>query len=237
MGKKQMKLGIMQPYFLPYLGYFQLISLVDEFCLLENVNYIKKGWINRNKVLVQQREFWITIPLKDASQNKKINELEINNITNWQNKMVKTVSENYSRYQSKKEGVEIVNFLLEGAEGNLSAFLGQTLKKIGSVLGTKTILSSSSSLRPEVTAQDGQGKIINICKEKNAKTYVNAPGGKNLYNYEEFENENLDLCFLKPFYFKEFEHTEMNLSILHFFCKYGLKKVKEAVSAGKIEAK
>ncbi len=232
-----MKLGIMQPYFLPYLGYFQLISLVDEFCLLENVNYIKKGWINRNKVLVQQNEFWITIPLKDASQNKKINELEINDITNWQKKMIKTVSENYSRYQSKKEGLEIVNFLLEGAEGNLSAFLGQTLKKIGSVLGTKTILSSSSNLRSEVTAQEGQKKIINICKEKNAKSYVNAPGGKNLYNYEEFKKENLDLCFLKPFQFEEFEHTEMNLSILHFFCKYGLKKVKEAVSVGKIEAR
>jgi hypothetical protein len=73
-----MKIGIMQPYIFPYIGYFQLIKAVDKFVLYDDVNFINKGWINRNRILSNGKDLLFTIPLKDASQNKLINEIDVN---------------------------------------------------------------------------------------------------------------------------------------------------------------
>ena len=82
-----MKVAIMQPYFFPYIGYFQLINAVDKFIIYDDVNYINRGWINRNQVLINGKESYITVPLKDASQNKLIKDITISIETNWQEKM------------------------------------------------------------------------------------------------------------------------------------------------------
>ena len=83
-----MKVAIMQPYFAPYIGYFQLIAAVDVFVVLDDVNYIKGGWINRNKVLCHGKPTWLTVPLQGASPNKKIFELEIAPDNGWKKKML-----------------------------------------------------------------------------------------------------------------------------------------------------
>ena len=62
-----MKLAIMQPYFFPYIGYFQLIKSVDEFVIYDNIQYTKKGWINRNRILVNGTDYLISLPLKKDS--------------------------------------------------------------------------------------------------------------------------------------------------------------------------
>ena len=67
----------MQPYFFPYIGYFQLINAVDKFIILDDVNYIKKGWINRNRILLNGKDYLFTIPCEKISQNKLINEVEV----------------------------------------------------------------------------------------------------------------------------------------------------------------
>ena len=77
-----MKAAIMQPYFLPYIGYFQLINAVDVFVVYDDVNYIKKGWINRNNILVNGEGFLFNIPLQEVSQNKSINQINIEENTN-----------------------------------------------------------------------------------------------------------------------------------------------------------
>ncbi len=84
-----MKIAIMQPYFLPYIGYFQLINAVDKFVFLDNVNFIKKGWINRNRLRIQEKEWLFSVPCKDLSQNKKICEIEVNWNTNFTEKFLK----------------------------------------------------------------------------------------------------------------------------------------------------
>ena len=78
-----MKIAIMQPYFFPYLGYWQLISAVDRFIVFDDVNYIKKGWINRNRILLNGKDHLFTLPLKGASQNKLINEIEVDGLNKW----------------------------------------------------------------------------------------------------------------------------------------------------------
>ena len=90
-----MKVAIMQPYFMPYIGYFQLIKAVDTFVVYDDVNYIKKGWINRNNILVNDESFLFTIPLKEASQNKNINQIYIEELPNWKVNFLKTIKLSY----------------------------------------------------------------------------------------------------------------------------------------------
>ena len=86
-----MKLGIMQPYFLPYIGYFQLIKAVDKFIIYDDVNFIKKGWINRNNLLVDGQPFLFSAPLIKVSQNRKINEIKMVESHEWHRKLLKTI--------------------------------------------------------------------------------------------------------------------------------------------------
>ena len=73
-----MKIAVMQPYFIPYIGYWQLINAVNTFVIYDDVNYIKRGWINRNRILVDGESHYFNIPVTGASQNKKINEIKVN---------------------------------------------------------------------------------------------------------------------------------------------------------------
>ncbi len=91
------KIAVMQPYFFPYIGYFQLINSVDKFVILDDVNYIKKGWINRNYILVNSKPCLFTIPLVKPSQNKLINETEIAFESNWKKKFLKTIETGYAK--------------------------------------------------------------------------------------------------------------------------------------------
>src|SRR5664280_1221353 len=92
-----MKLGIMQPYLFPFIGYFQLINAVDKFIIFDDVNYINKGWINRNRILLNGKEFLFSIPLENASQNKLINEINLFDNFRWKGKLLKTINAAYKK--------------------------------------------------------------------------------------------------------------------------------------------
>ena len=95
-----MRIAIMQPYTFPYLGYFQLINAVDTFVFYDDVNFIKRGWINRNNILVNGQGSLFTIPLLKASQNKQINEVEVVFDEKWKNQFFKSIEYNYKKYRS-----------------------------------------------------------------------------------------------------------------------------------------
>src|ERR1035437_356071 len=92
-----MKLAIMQPYIFPYLGYYQLVNTVDTFVFFDDVNYIKKGWINENNILVNDAAYKFTLPVKDSSQNKRINQIELSDYKTWCDKFLKTLSSTYKK--------------------------------------------------------------------------------------------------------------------------------------------
>ena len=92
-----MKIGIMQPYFLPYIGYWQLLNAVDKYVIYDDVNYIKGGWINRNRILINKEPKYFNVKLNGASPNKLINEVEVSNDNIWQKKLLKTIEENYKK--------------------------------------------------------------------------------------------------------------------------------------------
>lgn len=198
----------MQPYFLPYIGYFKLISQVDTFVIYEDVNFIKKGWINRNNILVNGKQFLFTIPLKLASQNKLINEIEIDENSAWKNNLLKTIYLAYSKAPFFDEVYPVIQEIIEFQETNISKFIIYSLKRICNFLDIKTNIIISSELEKNNHLK-GQEKIIEICQKLDATQYINAPGGKDLYEEKEFLNKNIILKFIdaSPIIYPQFKNT------------------------------
>ena len=191
-----MKVACMQPYFLPYIGYWQLIHAVDKFVILDDVQYITKGWVNRNKIIVNGKEKWITIPLKNANRNRMINEIEICDKSLWLPKFERSIKYNFKNSIFFKEIYELIDCILNNEENNLSKFLLNSISSICNYLGIKTDILVSSSCSPKRELK-GESRIIEICKNIGASSYINLPGGKNLYNNSSFSEEGIDLHFLE----------------------------------------
>lgn len=189
-----MKVGIMQPYFLPYIGYFQLINAVDKYIIYDDVNYIKRGWINRNNILCNGQPHLFTISLKASSQNKLINQIEIADDFN---KFIKTVEMSYSKASHFEETYKILNNIIKYPNKNLAIFISNSIIEICRYLGIKTEIILSSDIKKD-NGLRGQEKIIEICKNVGADTYINAIGGIELYDKMKFSEENINLYFIKP---------------------------------------
>jgi len=195
------KVGIMQPYLFPYLGYFQLIKAVDEYVIYDDIQFIKGGWINRNNILVQDKPNLFTIGLVQASPNKLINEISYHDEFG---KLQKTLAMAYARAPHKDAVMNLIERVLTYPDKNLAHFNGNSIQQIATYLGlnTKFIYSSSLSKDNALKAQD---KVIAICKELGAEQYLNAIGGKELYDPRDFANNGIELKFLqtKPIVYKQ----------------------------------
>ena len=224
-----MKIAIMQPYFFPYIGYFQLINAVDKFIIFDDVNYIKKGWINRNRILLQGQEYMFTVPLKKASQNKKINELEISYELNWRNKLLRTIEIAYRRAPLFNDLFPLIIEIISVNENNLSGFLTNSIMKLNAYLNIDTEISKTSD--NYVTEKlKGQDKILEICRQEKADEYVNPIGGKDLYNKNEFHERGIKLHLLETDEFK-YERCGQNfipfLSIIDVMMFNSVNSIKE----------
>ncbi len=188
-----MKLSIMQPYFLPYIGYFQLIKAADTFIIYDDVQFIKGGWINRNYMLLNDSKFMFNLILKGASANKLINEISVQPN---QNKLLKTIYHSYNKAPYFKSVFPVLENILNYENINLAKFIGNSIIKICNYfkIDTKIIYSSALEKNNELKAQE---KIIHICKLINADTYINAIGGQELYDKQTFKEFCIDLKFIK----------------------------------------
>ena len=192
-----MRLAIMQPYFLPYLGYFQLMSAVDKIALLDDANFINGGWINRNRIAVQGEPHWLTLPLAKASQNRLINEIEIVDDPVWKRKIIRTVELSYQGAPCAGQILPLLTELLQEARGSLSAFLFYQLRRLGDYIGVLTEIEQTSAKYPK-EGLTGQRRILDICVREGASTYVNLPGGRSLYDAKVFASAGIELLFLDP---------------------------------------
>lgn len=193
----------MQPYFFPYIGYWQLIKAADLFVIYDDVNYINRGYINRNTILTNRKKQLFTLELIGASQNRLINEIEIGNN---QHKLLKTITMSYKKAPCFSEIFPIIESILMCDEKTLSKYLGNSLKIIAEYLNIKTTFIYSSDIVKD-NALKGQEKIIDIAKQLKAGVYINAIGGQELYNREVFAKNNLKLHFLNP---KTQEYKQFN---------------------------
>ena len=192
-----MHLAIMQPYFLPYLGYFQLMSAADKLVLLDDVNFINRGWINRNRIAVNGEPYWLTLPLAKASQNRLINEIEIVDDPMWKRKAMRTVELSYRSASFADEILPLFSDMLKEARGSLSVFLFHRLRQVADYLGINVRIEPTSTIYPK-EGRTGQDRILDICRREGATTYINLPGGRDLYNPQAFAAAGIKLLFIEP---------------------------------------
>lgn len=191
-----MKIAIMQPYILPYIGYFQLIKAVDKFIIYDDVNFINRGWINRNRLLVGGKDSLFTIPLKEASQNKLIHEIEVNWDAAWKSKFLKTLEQSYKKAPFYADVLPLVQASLALDNVPISEVIVENLRILCSYLDIKTeiIASSRSYNNQHLKAQE---RILDICLQEKAHQYINPIGGIELYDKTVFEEKGMVLNFIK----------------------------------------
>ena len=188
-----MTLGIMQPYFMPYIGYWQLMAAVDKYVIYDDVNFIKKGWINRNNILINGSKQLFSISLEGVSQNKLINEIQIADDFV---KLRKTISMAYSKAPYYEETMELLDQIFTFESKNLAKFLENSIRLVADYLGFDTEIILSSDVEKDNSLR-GQEKILEICKNLNADVYYNAIGGQELYHKDDFDALGVDLKFVQ----------------------------------------
>ncbi len=187
----------MQPYFFPYIGYWQLVHAADRFIFYDDVNYIVRGWVNRNRVLVNNEPKWVTVPLQGASQNRKICDTFLDPSPQWRVRTLKTIKSAYGRAPFFEEVFPMVEGLIGHQAVNLSDYLTHQIIALARFMDLNTEFLQSSSRHSSIRSS-GQQRILDICKAEGADTYVNAKGGRSLYSRESFEDTGIDLRFVTP---------------------------------------
>ena len=197
----------MQPYFFPYIGYFQLMNAVDEFVVYDNIEFTKKGWINRNRILVNGQDLFITLPLKKDSDYLDVRDRYL--ADSWSSesvKMLNRIKESYRKAPQFEAVYPLVEKCIYFEDASLFNFILYSLNQVKEYLEIRTsfIVSSTIAIDHNLKAEK---KVIAICKARNADSYVNPIGGIQLYIKDEFKNEGIDLNFLKA---NDFEYKQFN---------------------------
>ena len=219
-----MKIGIMQPYLFPYIGYWQLIKAVDTYVVYDDAAYIKGGWINRNNYLFINDKKLFTIQIKGASSYKLIKDIEI--IDSFSN-FIKMLKNNYSKAPYFLKTMELINKIISFDKCNLALFISNSIQVILDYLNINVDVILSSSVNKN-DALKGKDKVIDICKVLNASDYYNAIGGMELYNKQEFLQNNIKLFFLKTniTWYKQFNNDFIpGLSIIDIMMFNSIKEI------------
>jgi len=227
-----MRLAIMQPYFFPYMGYWQLLNAVDRFVIYDDVSYIKGGWVNRNCILINGKPSFITVPLSHASPNKRICDLSLQSSPDWRRKLIKSIENTYRRSPYFSVIFSEIDKQLEHQAANLADFLAYHLGAMATLLGINTELVITSRLY-ENSDLTGQDRILDICKSEGAKSYVNLQGGQMLYDSESFDSVNIDLRFIMmritP-YKQRSAGFQPNISIIDALMEIGVEGVQQRLT-------
>ena len=190
-----MKLGIMQPYFVPYIGYWQLLNAVDKYVIYDDVNFIKGVWMNRNRILVNGAPKYFNVPLQGKSPFKLINEVEVNNDPILIAKNLRAIEGAYKKAPFFKDVYPLIEKILNCAKPNIAEYNTYSFNVLCEYMDISTTMILSSSIDKNTTLK-GQDKVIDICRQLDASEYYNAIGGKELYSQSIFEANGIKLHFL-----------------------------------------
>ena len=191
-----MKLAIMQPYFLPYIGYWQLLNAVDEFIVYDNIKYTKKGWINRNRILSNDKDVYITLSLKKDSDYLDIRDRFLMSDDTNNKKELNRISQLYRKAPYFNEVFPIIENIMINCNLNLFWFIYKSIVDIKNYLeiNTNLIISSTVDIDHSLKSED---KVISLCNSRKADIYINAIGGIELYDKDKFKDKDIDLYFIK----------------------------------------
>jgi hypothetical protein len=186
-----MKVAIMQPTYIPWIGYFDLINRVDTFVFLDDVQFEKRSWQNRNRILHNGDYFFLTIPVKAASQVTSIIDIEIDQSTNWQRKHIMTIERSYAKCPFTKEMVDSLAKVIHHQNTKLVDINIPLIMIISEKIGLTTEFLLSSELKTEGKRSE---KLVNILKRLNCLEYL-SPNGSRDYIEEEgvFKNAHINV--------------------------------------------
>ncbi len=190
----------MQPYFFPYAGYFSLVSSVDVFVFFDDVQYIRRGWIARNRILNRNSDSgweYINVPLKKAAQQARICEMEIHHDDQWEEKLIRKVTFRYSKAPFFGAVSELLFDTLRHDLNRISDLNCTSIQEICGYMGIEKTFMRSSALEYNRSLGACE-KLIEITRSLGGTTYCNAVGGRNLYDREEFARAGLGLLFVQP---------------------------------------
>jgi hypothetical protein len=227
-----MRIAVMQPYLFPYIGYWQLLNAVDLFVIFDDVHYIRKGFIDRNSILLNGHPHKIKLELLGASQHKKINEIDVgeNRL-----KLLKTIDLAYRRSIQHPIFYPIVEKILLNPEKNLARYLEFSIMELSTYMKIRTKILRSSSF---TYLGQGKSKIIPLVRELGGTTYVNSEGGRALYRAEDFCEAQIGLTFLgneqRP-YAQSSKNFTPNLSVLDLLFNVSASEVSDRLVLSKRE--
>lgn len=227
-----MKLGIMQPYFMPYIGYWQLMNAVDEYVVYDDVNFIKGGWINRNRILVNGEPKYFNIPMLGASPYKLINEVGVNNDQKLIDKNLRMLEGAYKKAPYYSETFALMDNILKCDKDDLASYIKESFDIICKYLDINTKFIISSTLDKDCELR-GQDKVLSICNILGATEYYNAIGGQELYSFDAFREYGIKLSFLKTeeIIYKQFDNAFCpNLSLIDVLMFNSKEEVKEMLN-------
>lgn len=227
------KIAIMQPYFLPYLGYFQLMNAVDEFVIYDNIQFTKRGWIHRNRILQNGQPVYISLPLKKDSDFLNVDQRFLSDsFIKDKDKQLSKIKGAYKKAPYFEQVFPIVEEIFNYENNNLFEFIYNSLEILNDYLGINTRLTNSSNINinHELKSQD---KVIAISKALNANYYINPEGGKDLYSKKEFDENKIKLqfhVFLNETYNQFSDNFVSHLSIVDLLMFCDLDNIKDKIN-------
>lgn len=190
-----MWVSIMQPYFFPYIGYFQLMAACDTFVVFDDVQYIRRGWVNRNRILVNGEPHWITMPVENADYYLPINQRNYLLDDRLALRLRRRIAGAYASAPQFDSVMPIIDEILSHHDGNVARFNTNLLMRIASYIGIHTPVRISSSIEKD-RSLSGQELVIDLCRRLGASGYINPIGGLELYQASRFNEHGLELRFL-----------------------------------------
>ncbi|CAG4903253.1 WbqC family protein [Paraburkholderia saeva] len=200
-----MKLAIMQPYFLPYIGYFQLIAAVDLFVVYDNIKYTKKGWINRNRILQNGHDAIFSLPLKSGSDSLDVCERELAGDFR-RDKLLNQIIGSYRHAPHFEQTFPLIERIVRYDDVNLFRYLHHSIVSVCAHLELDTEIRVSSGIDIDHELR-GQDKVLGLCRALGAKTYVNSIGGIELYTRSDFQAQGMELKFVRS---TSFEYAQFD---------------------------
>jgi len=224
----------MQPYFFPYIGYYQLLNYVDQYVIYDNIEFTRKGWINRNRILVNGRDELISLPLRKDSDFLHIRDRVLSDTWSIEKrKMLNRIREAYRRAPFFDSVFPLIERCINYPDGNLFRFLHHSVIETAAFVGihTPVIVSSEVVIDHLLKSQD---KVLAICQALGTTSYINPIGGIDLYNKEFFHAHGIELRFLKAAEIRYQQFSENfcpNLSIIDVLMFNSREEVKKMLSS------
>lgn len=227
----------MQPYFLPYVGYFQLIAAVDKFVLYDDVAFIKGGWINRNNLLLNDRTLLFTVPLANGESGVPIHDVMLaRTFAKWRSKFFKTLQHAYTKAPNYTEVATMLERWINPNASSLSEINRVSLVDTLHWLRIPTQIVPSSRIYNNESLERRE-RLVDICRKEGADVYINAAGGRTLYDKTWFGERGIALGFLdasiQP-YPQRSDAFVPNLSILDFMMNVPREEARTIIGSGSV---